>query len=247
MDKHKNFVLFLAFLLVLSLSLVFVTGATYKGSLDVDNGDGGSVSIGPGACASDWSCTLSECVEGQQTWFCTDLNHCSGATPPSNHGESQACTENTGGGSSGGSGGGGGGSSGGSSGGGGGSLAPLTNTETSNSGVCVESWVCSDWSNLENSCGERTCEDANACGTENLKPVTRNSCSGGFFSSIISFITGGVISSGDGDGGFGAGALALIVIILIAVGVVVYITKTKATSGFNKSHRLQQGKKSKGS
>jgi len=43
-------------------------------------------------------------------------------------------------------------------------------------GICTESWSCGDWSDVVNSCGTRTCTDANACGTEVSKPITSDTC-----------------------------------------------------------------------
>ncbi len=49
-----------------------------------------------------------------------------------------------------------------------------TNTES----TCIENWECSEWSNSKSSCGTRTCEDSNKCGTSNLKPKLSEKCSG---------------------------------------------------------------------
>ena len=63
--------------------------------------------------------------------------------------------------SGGGSSGGGGGSSGGGSGG---------------SGVCTESWICTDWTDCSNYVQKRVCADVNQCNTTASKPVESQEC-----------------------------------------------------------------------
>jgi hypothetical protein len=41
---------------------------------------------------------------------------------------------------------------------------------------CTESWSCTAWSDIDNSCGTRTCTDANACGTTVSKPSETETC-----------------------------------------------------------------------
>ena len=41
---------------------------------------------------------------------------------------------------------------------------------------CVESWVCTNWSECQNSKTVRTCEDTNKCGTADKKPVLEGKC-----------------------------------------------------------------------
>ena len=65
------------------------------------------------------------------------------------------------------------------------------------SSSCTESWSCTDWSNSANSCGTRTCTDANSCGTEDDKPAETAACPSG--------------AAGGGGGGGGGGAITVIV------------------------------------
>jgi hypothetical protein len=59
------------------------------------------------------------------------------------------------------------------------------------SNSCVENWTCSEWSNLEDACGTRTCIDVNSCDTEELKPVMVAECEQtGVLSAITGFATG---------------------------------------------------------
>jgi hypothetical protein len=42
--------------------------------------------------------------------------------------------------------------------------------------VCIENWVCSDWSACTNGVQTRTCTDQNSCGTTVKKPETSQTC-----------------------------------------------------------------------
>jgi PGF-pre-PGF domain-containing protein len=62
-------------------------------------------------------------------------------------------------------------------------LAPLSNFYIVNndgfnvSGIlCVENWVCGDWSSCSDGIQTRTCSDANVCGTVNSKPALSQTC-----------------------------------------------------------------------
>jgi len=41
---------------------------------------------------------------------------------------------------------------------------------------CEEKWECEEWSNFEDACGTRTCEDANSCETLESKPALSMEC-----------------------------------------------------------------------
>jgi len=45
--------------------------------------------------------------------------------------------------------------------------------------TCVESWGCSAWSVCDNNQQDRTCTDANSCGTDTLKPTENKTCGSG--------------------------------------------------------------------
>jgi len=42
--------------------------------------------------------------------------------------------------------------------------------------VCIPDWQCDDWSNIEKSCGYRTCTDLNSCENISLKPNESQKC-----------------------------------------------------------------------
>ena len=42
---------------------------------------------------------------------------------------------------------------------------------------CTENWNCTDWTNITDQCGERTCADLNNCGTTFDKPLESKDCS----------------------------------------------------------------------
>ena len=42
--------------------------------------------------------------------------------------------------------------------------------------ICVEEWVCSDWSSCASGSQTRTCTDTNSCGTANNKPDEQKNC-----------------------------------------------------------------------
>lgn len=58
--------------------------------------------------------------------------------------------------------------------------------------TCTERWSCTAWSDAANSCGTRTCTDANHCGTTDSKPAESTTCPS--------------TSGGGGGGGGGGGA-----------------------------------------
>ena len=224
----RNLLIFATLIIILaflSISFSLISAAETQGSLGVNNG-GGSIIIDPKGCQEDWSgSTWGQCRDGQQTFICFDKNSCGAQSlKPALCGETRSCNEappitqdnNPGGG------GGGGGSGGGGS--GDNSLNIVNLNTQSGESACVEKWECSEWSNVEDQCGERSCEDLNACRTEELKPVTENQCPN-FFSSFFSFLTGGVIGAlGTG------GAIAFVFIIIIAVGtVIVFVVNRKGT------------------
>jgi len=47
---------------------------------------------------------------------------------------------------------------------------------SNNAKECVESWMCTQWSDVSKSCGARTCTDKNKCGTIILKPIEKSDC-----------------------------------------------------------------------
>lgn len=211
--NRKIFLQILLFLLVVGIA----SGAEFHGGFNIDTG-GNNVVITPDTCQEDWSSSYwSECVNGEQTFVCIDSNSC-GTTEviPENCGLIQNCTipnqdnnNNNGGGSNG-----GGGSQNDDDG-----LIILSNNDNSQE-ECVENWACFGWSNSEDQCGTRDCNDLDECGTEELKPTTKRDCpvteQKGFFSSIFG-PTGFAVAL---DSGSGVGALLILIIIAIAVLVV---------------------------
>ena len=49
-------------------------------------------------------------------------------------------------------------------------------TYISSPGICTPDWDCTDWSNLANQCGTRTCSDSNTCGIITGKPSETKTC-----------------------------------------------------------------------
>ena len=41
---------------------------------------------------------------------------------------------------------------------------------------CAENWTCTNWSNMEKSCGVRKCTDSNECDTDKYKPLEEKDC-----------------------------------------------------------------------
>jgi len=98
--------------------------------------------------------------------------------------------------------------------------SPSTNnnpasTPPSNSGSCVENWKCNDWSNVNEQCGTRTCEDLNKCGTTQLKPKVSEKCSTVGFLSFTGAVTGigNFAKSGEGIATF----LGLIMVVVLTI------------------------------
>lgn len=233
MSKLLNTVL-LAILLVFSFGVV---SATFSDSLNI-----GIEENIPQCDFEDWSCVLTECNNGIQTWICTPSNpnaDCSIDSRPSNHGEQVSCniqqnppSGGGGGGSSGGGGGGGGGSSR-SSGGGGG--ATVTNTDTSTSSgsdSCTESWVCGEWSNVKESCGTRECKDANNCGTELLKPATSEECPFISFTWITAAVSGVTDFAKSGRG-----STVVIIFALLLAGIIIFMVRKYKTKNKDKQSK----------
>lgn len=218
--KTRLFLLFLASLLI-APGLVF--GATYHGSFNVDVGTG-SIVINPDACEEDWSGSFwSDCQDGTKTFVCFDRNNCgTESLKPAQCGEIQNCSQSptpptttTGGG-------GGGGGGGGSSSDSGTTLLTTTGTtESENKPKCIERWRCTGWSNTDDFCGVRTCEDINKCGTTELKPETSRECP--TFSS--SFLTGGVIGAISSPTGLS------IIFILAIVALFILVTVSRKGAG----------------
>lgn len=225
-----------------AILLVFLIGfaysATYSGDFDIGIGEHVE------ECSPEWHCTLTPCTGGFQTWFCTDYNQCDGATYPSNHGETVSCSlcgdGICNGGetcstcsadcgscpSTGGSGGGGGGGS---------STTKKSDvllitspTNSGNSDTCVEDWVCGTWSDSGDQCGTRICTDTNDCGTTDLKPATAKECPVGFFSTMFSFLTGGVIgASSEESKGLWIGPVILLILIIAGLGILIFRKRKK--------------------
>lgn len=104
-------------------------------------------------------------------------------------------------------------------------LTPLTQTSTGN--TCIEKWECTEWSDSDNQCGTRTCEDVSKCGTTNLKPKIDEKCSSvGLFE-----ITGGVIGGITNFAKSGAGVVTLIILVMGAF-VVIILSKKKINKKF---------------
>ena len=205
----KTFLVSLAIVLVITL-VPIISAATYHGSFDVDVSDA-SINIGNEGCQEDWSgSTWSECVNNQQLFICFDKNHCgTNSLRPAQCLTTRACNVqetpsnppgSTGNNPSGGS--------------------PSTNnnpssTPSSNSGSCVENWKCNDWSNANEQCGTRTCEDLNKCGTTQLKPKVSEKCSTVGFLSFTGAVTGigNFAKSGEGIATF----LGLIMVVVLTI------------------------------
>jgi hypothetical protein len=229
---------FCVFLLTLSL----ISAATTTGKLGVNTGGAQIVSSCEDWGGSGWG----SCINGIQTFICFNKNNylpqCNTINlRPANCGITQTCsvttTTST---TSSSGGGGGGGSSGGSSGSSnsGGSNNAVALSTSGSSGSCIENWQCSNWSNGDDQCGKRTCEDLNKCGTENLKPVVLKTCSStGFFG-----ITGGVIGSIGDFVQTGKGiAISLVFIAIIIAGAVILIVR-KGKAGKKKGATAEVSK-----
>ncbi|MBS3127051.1 hypothetical protein J4228_02705 [Candidatus Woesearchaeota archaeon] len=66
---------------------------------------------------------------------------------------------------------------GGGGGGGGGSTSSTTTTQAEEPEIaCNEDWACADWSNCNSGIRTRTCQDGNACGTSENKPIVTQTC-----------------------------------------------------------------------
>lgn len=156
---------------ILMTLLVFTLG--FALAITETGTDSGTLKVGSGdayTCQEHWECSWSACVSNSQTYVCTDLNSC-GTTDliPANNGATQECGTSSGGG------GGGGGSST--------TYGTSDNDTTSQEGdlagsssSCLEDWACQPWSNAEEECGTRVCEDLNRCGSEALKPLEEKEC-----------------------------------------------------------------------
>jgi len=202
--KGKIFCNFLVFLLAISL----ISAATTTGTLKVSTGSAQIV-----VNCEDWSgSSWGSCINGVQTFFCFNKNSyfCNTINSiPAQCGNTQACnivvtpTPSPGGTGSNPSGG-----------------SPSTNnnpasTPPSNSGSCVENWKCNDWSNVNEQCGTRTCEDLNKCGTTQLKPKVSEKCSTVGFLSFTGAVTGigNFAKSGEGIATF----LGLIMVVVLTI------------------------------
>ncbi len=173
MDK-KYLLTCMLILTVLSISSVFAT-SSFSGSFKVSS-QGGKIQISSSYCGNSVIEAGEQCDKndlGGQTcnslnsaWtgtlscrsYCVyDTSGCSVIQQP------PAPTD----------GGGGGGGGGGSYNGGGSSTS---SSSSSSEESCIENWKCDEWSNLDNECGVRSCNDLNKCGTALLKPETSKKC-----------------------------------------------------------------------
>lgn len=242
---QRNFIFFL----VVFLSVSMVSGATYHGSFNVDVGTG-SIVINPDGCVEDWSSSFwGNCVDGEQIFICFDKNSCgttllkpaqcgetqpcgseepycgdgtcnAGETCSSCPGDCGACPPITPPSGSGGS----GSSSGGSGSNNNNDFMTLSTTETKTS--CIEKWGCDVWSNIDDSCGVRVCEDLNSCGTQELKPKTSRECPSGGLAGITGRVIGGITALSKSKA-----ALSLIFILVIsALVAVIALSKRKANA-----------------
>lgn len=55
--------------------------------------------------------------------------------------------------------------------------------------VCVENWVCGDWSVCSNNNQSRTCQDKNLCGTQTSRPSENQACTTGTSDTINTTVT----------------------------------------------------------
>jgi len=217
----ERFLLFLVFFLIINVSFVIAWEKTgeYQGEFDVDVG-AASVIINSSipTCTEDWTCSYyGECINREKTFFCKDCNSCGTfKLLPTSCGSVATCGESNGNGGTGGNGGGGGG-------GGGSSFQSLGGTSE-----CVEMWECSAWSNVDEQCGTRICNDIAKCGTIVLKPAEERECETAQLTqsqgNVGAGITGGVI------GAISNPAVAsgiFIVVVLAAFVIVVAIRKRK--------------------
>ncbi|MHA2328515.1 MAG: hypothetical protein ACXACR_08340 [Candidatus Hodarchaeales archaeon] len=228
MLKPKNLLLITLTFALVFMTIGFISAAETSGSFNVDTG-GGDIIIDPDGCDEDWSgSTWSQCINKQQTFICFDKNSCGTEDlRPALCGEVRECGEddnteqppsNGGGGSGGGN---GGGSNGGS--GGGGSKVFLSNNSEIKDTVCIENWVCEEWSNSDQSCGTRICGDKNQCGTTLLKPATSKACPDLGFAWITAAVIGGITSFATTGGGI----ILIFIILIIVAGILIMINMYK--------------------
>jgi len=228
MDKYKLLLLLPVFLLVISFA-----SADHEpghGVLSIDINEAGGI-VGVPFCQEDWSgSNWGSCTNNQQTFICFDKNTCGSIDlRPALCGEIRACdvedtsttetTTTSSGGGSGGSGGSGSGSFGSFSGEG----ANFNPTSLGDE-FCQESWACEDWSKSDKSCGTRTCQDKNNCGTELLKPVTSQECSSTGFTGVMATVLDGVTSLATGE----RKGLTVILLIISVAMIAVYMKKKKS-------------------
>ena len=134
-----------------------------------------------------------------------------------------------------------------SSGGGGGSYTPINKSNTTNttnatvavytpSGPCAERWTCDTWSECKEGVQERTCEDANKCGTVDDLPMITQPCSleeaaldslGASETQIqsggLSGITGRMFS-------FASSNAVYLIVLIILVGLIAYYFRSKKSA-----------------
>lgn len=226
MDK-KYFLMFVSILTILSISSVFAS-SSISGAFKVAS-SGGQIKISGSYCGNNILETGEQCdgtdLGGKTcnsllsplyggSWTGTlscqsgcyyDISKCSLIQTPTSNPSSS--------------------SGGGSSGGGGTPSNLVSTTPSSNTGSCVESWQCSDWSDGNSQCGTRTCSDLNKCGTTDLKPVVLKKCeSTGFFS--LFGITGGAIGAFATSG---PGIVLILAIVLMGLLIVFFSLKKKTT------------------
>jgi len=212
-------------ILLVFLTVSLVNAASYHGSFNVDVGTG-SIVIDPGTCDEDWSSSFwSDCIDNQETFVCVQTNPSCGTEylKPANCDNTRTCGSSDPGTSSSGSGGSGSGS-------GGGSTPKTTLLSTENGGEteteyhCVEKWACQTWSDAENSCGIRTCEDLNSCDTNNLKPETARECA----SIGVAGITGAIIGGVRNFAKSGAGISLIFVILIVTLLIITQVLKKRS-------------------
>ena len=135
----------------------------------------------------------------------------------------QAPTTGTGGTS-----GGGGGSSGGGTSGSGISIPPISSSvddvvDTTDTGVCVPNWICSEWTDCVNQQQRRVCVDRNDCGVETDRPIEVRTCEsevvlgGAEVESEVETADRGIMNTLTGFATGVGGTLSWIVILLVFV------------------------------
>jgi hypothetical protein len=208
----KEKIFFELSLIFLLTGLTLVSGAMTSGSFQVNTG-GDKVVIST-TCQESWTAFWSTCNNGIQTYVCTDSNNCNTTDmKPALCGTTQVCTvpqTSTGGG--------GGGGGGGSSGSGASSTTSTTSTNSSRN-TCIENWNCTSWSDFNNNCGTRTCNDKNNCGTTLLKPATTKACSNG--------ITGGVIGAITNFAKTPAGIVSITFVVVVLLVVIITASQVR--------------------